>query len=363
MILAGEITIKHPKGIKILKRVVIRLNPISHPKVIAADIAALSLTPLQQRIAGLETELDSSARLLQQHVAAHAQAQTEVQQQEQYCRQLQAQQLTAGNELQILQREQSKLQQQQSQRDTEQQQLLRQLQVKPGWATAVAMVLGQLQHAAVAATLPQEASTVVMTSQQIAAAGTLAEAIVSGVYPDSFNHILLADTVADAVARQAQLQQGQSLICPQGYWLGTNWALLAGTSQSDSYLLRAERLQQLDGEIAAAAAQLQQVETSLSEQTSLLQQSKAGLQQASEQLLQAEKQHQQQQTNVLLAQQELQQGQRLAQKLDAEIQIQRIWAESFAKRAVPQYVFGANGNTPTGSDSGFSQTANTTISV
>lgn len=41
----------------------------------------------------------------------------------------------------------------------------------------------------------------------------------------------------------------------------------------------------------------------------------------------------------------------LAQKLDAEIQIQRIWAESFAKRAVPQYVFGANGNTPTGSDS------------
>ena len=41
----------------------------------------------------------------------------------------------------------------------------------------------------------------------------------------------------------------------------------------------------------------------------------------------------------------------LAQKLDAEIQIQRIWAESFAKRAVPQYVFGASGNTPTGSDS------------
>ncbi|MEH8016292.1 SPFH domain-containing protein [Rheinheimera muenzenbergensis] len=41
----------------------------------------------------------------------------------------------------------------------------------------------------------------------------------------------------------------------------------------------------------------------------------------------------------------------LAQKLDAEIQIQRIWAESFAKRKVPQYVFGANGNTPTGSDS------------
>ncbi len=40
----------------------------------------------------------------------------------------------------------------------------------------------------------------------------------------------------------------------------------------------------------------------------------------------------------------------LAQKLDAEIQIQRIWADAFAKRSVPQTVFGANGDTPVGSD-------------
>lgn len=287
---------------------------------IADDIAALSLAPLQQRIAELDAELARSARLLQQHIAAQAKAQTDVHQQEQHCRQLQAQQLTAGNDVQMLQREQSTLQQQQAQRDTEQQQLLQQLQVKPGWATAVAMVLGQLQHAVVAAGLPEEPKTVVTTNQQAAAPGTLAAVIVSGVYPDSFNQILLADSVADATRRQAQLPQGQSLICQQGYWLGTNWALLAGSSQSDSYLLRAERLQQLSGEIAEAIAHLQQIETRLSEQTSLLQQGKAVLQQASEQLLQAEKQHQQQQTNLLLAQQELQQGQRLAQKLDAEQQ-------------------------------------------
>ena len=43
----------------------------------------------------------------------------------------------------------------------------------------------------------------------------------------------------------------------------------------------------------------------------------------------------------------------LAQKLEAEIQIQRIWADAFAKRAVPQYVFGGSGDggaTPVGSD-------------
>lgn len=41
----------------------------------------------------------------------------------------------------------------------------------------------------------------------------------------------------------------------------------------------------------------------------------------------------------------------LAQKLDAEIQIQQIWADAFAKRNVPQYVFGAGGaGVPVGSD-------------
>lgn len=42
----------------------------------------------------------------------------------------------------------------------------------------------------------------------------------------------------------------------------------------------------------------------------------------------------------------------LAQKLDAELAIQKVWADAYAKRNVPQYVFGASGDgTPTGSDS------------
>ncbi len=40
----------------------------------------------------------------------------------------------------------------------------------------------------------------------------------------------------------------------------------------------------------------------------------------------------------------------LAQKLEAEIEIQRIWAEAFAQRQVPQNVFGSGGETPVGSD-------------
>jgi regulator of protease activity HflC (stomatin/prohibitin superfamily) len=41
----------------------------------------------------------------------------------------------------------------------------------------------------------------------------------------------------------------------------------------------------------------------------------------------------------------------LAQKLEAEIEIQKVWADAYAKRAVPQYVFGGtDGETPTGGD-------------
>ena len=43
----------------------------------------------------------------------------------------------------------------------------------------------------------------------------------------------------------------------------------------------------------------------------------------------------------------------LQQKLDTEIEIQKVWAQAFANRAVPQYVFGGNagvGGTPIGAD-------------
>ena len=40
----------------------------------------------------------------------------------------------------------------------------------------------------------------------------------------------------------------------------------------------------------------------------------------------------------------------LAQKLEAEISIQRVWAEAYARRQVPQYVMGGGDGVPTGGD-------------
>lgn len=41
----------------------------------------------------------------------------------------------------------------------------------------------------------------------------------------------------------------------------------------------------------------------------------------------------------------------LQPKLEAEVEIQKMWAEAYAKRQVPQYVFGDGGGTPKGGDS------------
>ncbi|SET66700.1 SPFH domain-containing protein [Thalassotalea agarivorans] len=40
----------------------------------------------------------------------------------------------------------------------------------------------------------------------------------------------------------------------------------------------------------------------------------------------------------------------LAQKLEAEVEIQKLWAAAYAKRQVPMNVFGSNGDTPVGGD-------------
>ncbi|MBZ9611894.1 chromosome segregation protein SMC [Rheinheimera maricola] len=282
--------------------------------------AALALAPLQQHVAALETDLSHGATQVQQRTELHEQAQQAVQQQEQLSRELDAAQLQAKSELMLLQREQQQLQQQQQQQDGEQQQLLRQLQLKPGWATSVALVLGQLQHAAVAEQLQATAQSMVSRNSCAAAPGSLAEVIIRGVYPESFNQIFcVADTNA-AQQRLPQLAAGHSVITASGCWLGANWCLQAGSQQQDNYLLRSERLGQLQQELANAEQHVRQLSGQYATQQQALQQAQQQQQQVMQQLQQAERAQQQQLTAKLLAQQELQQAEKLAQKLVTEQQ-------------------------------------------
>lgn len=284
------------------------------------ELAELALVPLQQRVEALETELTLVATQVQRSTELHEQSALAVQQQEQLSRELDAAQLQAKSELQLLQREQQQLQQQQQQKDGEQQQLLQQLQLKPGWATSVALVLGQLQHAAVTEQLQAKAQSVVCHNTGVAAKGSLAETIVDGVYPDSFNQILCVADIDAAHQALPGLAAGHSVITASGYWLGSNWSLQAGAQQQDNYLLRQERLLQIKQHLAAAQLHLTQLSDQYVTQQQAQQQAQQQLQQTARQLQQSQQIQQQQLTAKLLAQQELQQAEKLVQKLTTEQQ-------------------------------------------
>jgi chromosome segregation protein len=282
------------------------------------DLNELTLPVLQQREAELSTALSQVDEHVQLANTQYEHAQQQLTAQQQHCRTTEAKQLQAQSELQMLQREQHKLQQQQQQTAGEQQQLLQQLEVVPGWAAAVALVLGQLQHASVVATLPMEPMTIVSPNTQSAAAGSLAEKIQAGVYPHSFNQIRCASSTASAQQLQQQLQDGESVITANGYWLGQNWALTVGAAEQDSYLLRAERLIQLQQEIADAQQHVAQLEQQYLVRQQAQQQAQQQCQQCQQQQQQLQRQQQQQQTELLLARQALAQAQKQQQKLVAE---------------------------------------------
>ena len=279
----------------------------------------LALSPLQEQQQALGAALqEANAYVEQQQQQLEAQ-QHKIARQDQNSKALLNQLQQARTELQLLEREQQQLQRQQQQHSAEQQQLLQQLQVKPGWAASVALVLGQLQHASVKDRLSDSAVTEVLPNKQAAVAGSLAAQIAGGIYPDYFNQVLCAADATEARAKVAALTTGQSVITPDGYWLGSNWAVLAGSANSDSYLLRAERLQLLSGELDTATALVAQIEAQYQaeqQQLDALMQQQAELHRTLQQLQQ---QQQQAQTAKLLAEQALQQSEKLWQKLQTEL--------------------------------------------
>ena len=154
------------------------------------------------------------------------------------------------------------------------QHLLQHVNIRPGWALAVAHALGALQQATLLPTDSTLAATVtplqaltqtthaylLCDPQGLESANensaTLASVVISGPYPESFRHILLANTLAEAEGILHQLQPGQSVICPDGSWFGRNWGLSASIEAADSALLRQERLVQLAAEQKIADAEL-----------------------------------------------------------------------------------------------------------
>ncbi|MDF3124354.1 chromosome segregation protein SMC [Rheinheimera sp. 1928-s] len=294
------------------------------------------ISQLQQELGQLDAAADSKAAEPLVAKQLQAQQQLELLQQqssdaEQRYQDLQhnvqerkQQQLVQQSELKQLKTQQDKLNQIQLQVNQQQQQLLKQLQIEAKWAKAVSLVLGELQHAtAEQGTKQGTDQSYVSPSQLDAKIGTLATVIRSGLYPDSFHTIVLADNLEQAKAKQQQLEPQQSVICPEGIWFGSNWQLVPGQAASDNYLTRqqqllelAEQIQQLEQQLLAEQQQALQSDAELAE-------SKQQWQQSIQQLQQAKDLLQKVSTDLLLLQQQQQLQQQRRLQASAELTAQQ----------------------------------------
>ena len=284
------------------------------------ELAELAIAPLEHKLSQLQQAADKEQQQLAQASKQHAQQNGYLQQQQLLLSELEDSQRNAETALKMIQHEISRLTHAQQQQDSQQQQLLLQLDIAPQWAAAVVQALGQLQHAS-CDTAATEQSWVSANSRP-AVAGSLAETVRAGRYPEYFNQIFCADSIEQA--QQQVLGDGQSVICANGYWRGSNWALSSDSTPQDSYLLRQERLVALTQEQAVARQQLaaaQQHAQTQREQVLQLQQQQQATQQ---QLQQLERTVQQRDTERLLAAQALAQATKLSQKLQADNELLAI---------------------------------------
>ena len=130
------------------------------------------------------------------------------------------------------------------------------LTVENGWETAVETVLAEQLQSVVVPNIEQFAErlthlkqgqmTLIEESGSAAAqAGSLASKV-SGLNANWLNQILCADDLASALTQRKNLQADQSIITPEGIWLGASWIRVkrAGEDQS-GVLARKQELEEL----------------------------------------------------------------------------------------------------------------------
>ncbi|MBY0418699.1 MAG: chromosome segregation protein SMC, partial [Pararheinheimera sp.] len=297
---------------QLLNRISQLQQELSQLDVVTDSTAAEPLLAKQQEI---QQQLD----LLQQQTTEAEQRYQDLQQAQQERKQVQ---LVRQSELKQLKNQQDKLSQIQQQVNKHQQQLLKQLEIEPKWAKAVSLVLGELQHAtAEQGTKQGTGHSYVSASEMNAQAGTLAAVIRSGLYPDSFHAVLLADDIEHAQTKQQQLQPQQSVICPQGIWFGSNWQLVPGQAASDNYLTRQQQLLELTEQIQQLEQQLLVDQQQEAQSDAELATSKQQWQQIQQQLQQRKDQLQKISTDLLLLQQQQQLQQQRRLQASAELTV------------------------------------------
>ncbi|KAA1188149.1 chromosome segregation protein SMC [Pseudohalioglobus sediminis] len=151
--------------------------------------------------------------------------------------------------------------------------LLEQLQVDDGWQLAVETVLGDYLQAVCVDNLGELGQMLGSLEQgQLALLESAAQAPVSPQYLASkvqsggradalLRGVKVANDLAEAMALRPGLSAGESVITPEGIWLGPNWLRITRLAQQHGGVIqRQQELEQLEQDLAAASDREQELE-------------------------------------------------------------------------------------------------------
>jgi chromosome segregation protein len=86
----------------------------------------------------------------------------------------------------------------------------------------------------------------------------------SGV-PSWLSHIMSANSLEEGLGMLAELENYQSVVTPQGYWLGQGWMMVGSADQQTGLLKRANQIKQLEGQLALVQSNLLSADLAISD--------------------------------------------------------------------------------------------------
>ncbi|SIQ56611.1 condensin subunit Smc [Aeromonas sp. RU39B] len=165
--------------------------------------------------------------------------------------------------------------------------LVQQLILDERWAPALDKVLGHWLTATVGDSWFDASQGRWIGQAPSARPGTLACWVKGTFLPDFLNAIYTAESRAEAQSRVTDLSPGESIITPEGIWIGSNWIDAGGEQRLGTLAMLAER-DRLAQESTEQSAQLARQDAALQQLQLALQDHQATLSQAQTEFAQAD---------------------------------------------------------------------------
>ena len=176
------------------------------------------------------------------------------------------------------------------------------LDIDEGWEFATEQVLGRLSQGLV---LPELAAQLTLLDDAPAGAALVSADAAPAELPDATSlaarvrgnaaiidalaNILVANSLQQAQQQQRQLQHGQSVITPQGVWMGLHWVLMPAADASQTGVIeRQKTVLSLKTQLELAQRKLELTETTSVDASQALQRTEQEREQARRELAEAD---------------------------------------------------------------------------